>query len=306
MDAMKIMRIESLVYGVEDLEAGKRYLDDWGVASVDRGQKGTDYVLPSGQTIALRDAADRSLPEPVEAGSTLREIVWGVDDAASLDALGAELGKDQKVARGSDGILRGRDPWGLSIGFAVAKPNGAASANGRKRNHPFDIPERATPTRVGHAVFFVPASKIKATADFYADRLGFRFSDRVPGFGDFLRCAGSVDHHNLFILQTGERAGFNHAAFEVSNFDEIIVGGKHMEGCGWKAATRPGRHIMGSNLFWYFESPCGGNTEYYADMDVMDDDWKARVWEKHPGFAYWMMEEAKSAGAIAPPAGTRR
>jgi catechol 2,3-dioxygenase-like lactoylglutathione lyase family enzyme len=131
---------------------------------------------------------------------------------------------------------------------------------------------------------------MKETADFYLDRLGFRLSDRVPQFGDFMRCSGSLDHHNLFLLQQGERAGFNHAAFEVTNFDEVIVGGKFMLGRDWKPATTPGRHVMGSNLFWYFESPCGGNTEYFTDMDLMDDNWKPRVWDKHPGFAFWMMD----------------
>ncbi len=287
---MKIMRIESLTYGVEDVEASTRYLDDWGVPSIERGGKGADYLLPSGQTIAVRNAADSSLPQPVEKGSTLREIVWGVEDAASLDEIGAELGKDRHVERDGQSI-RACDPWGLSTGFRVAK---ATRANGvaheRPRNHPFDLTTRVQPGRIGHAVFIVPASKMKETAAFYLDRLQFRLSDRVTEFGDFMRCAGSLDHHSLFLMQQGERAGFHHAAFEVQNFDEVIVGGKFMQGHGWKAATTPGRHVMGSNLFWYFESPCGGNTEYFADMDLMDDNWKPRVWDKHPGFAYWMIE----------------
>jgi hypothetical protein len=238
----------------------------------------------------LRSSGDASLPDPVEKGSTLREIVWGVDGAASLDELGAELGKDQKVTRDGD-TIRVRDPWGLTLGFRVTKPTGAnGKSNDRPRNHPFDITERVKPNRLGHAVFFVPASKAEETVAFYLDRLQFRSTDNVPGFGHFMRCAGSSDHHNLFLLHNSEKAGFNHAAFEVQNFDEVIVGGKFMQGHGWKQATTPGRHILGSNLFWYFESPCGGNTEYFADMDVMDDNWKPRVWDKHPGFAYWMME----------------
>ena len=49
---------------------------------------------------------------------------------------------------------------------------------------------------------------------------------------------------------------------------------------------------LGSNLFWYFNNPCGRRTEYYADMDQMDDDWKPRIWEKNPGFAMWMLDKA--------------
>ena len=36
---MKICRIESLLYGVEDLEAGIRYFEDWGVPLVKRGRR---------------------------------------------------------------------------------------------------------------------------------------------------------------------------------------------------------------------------------------------------------------------------
>lgn len=281
---------------MDDVEASLRYYEDWGLATADRGKHGADYLLPTGQRIQVRNAGDPTLPAPVEKGSTAREVVWGVEDAASLEAIAAELGKDQNVERDADGI-RARDPWGLSLGFRVAHPAGAPQApSERPRNHPFDMTARVQPKRIGHAVFFVPKSKFKQTAEFYQDRLQFRLSDRVPEFGDFMRCSGSLDHHNLFILQQGERAGFNHAAFEVENFDEVIVGGKFMLAHDWKPATTPGRHIMGSNLFWYFENPCGGQTEYFADMDLMDDNWKPRVWDKHPGFAYWMMDEKSAPG----------
>ncbi len=291
---MKILRIESLVYGVDDLDASIRYYEDWGLALERRGTHGADFVLPSGQTICLRANDDRSLPDPVENGSTVREVVWGVDGGASLDELAAELSKDREVEHEADG-LRVRDPWGLSLRFvATERSDVPADAPSRGRNEPFAVDARIRPRRIGHVVFFVPASRFDETAAFYLDRLQFRLTDRVPGFGDFMRCAGALDHHSLFILQQGERAGFNHAAFEVANFDEVIVGGRYMLERDWKAATSPGRHVMGSNLFWYFASPCGGNTEYFADMDRMDDAWKPRVWEKHPGFAWWMMDAPTS------------
>ena len=43
-------------------------------------------------------------------------------------------------------------------------------------------------------------------------------------------------------------------------------------------------------MFWNFQNPGGGNAEYFYDMDVMDDEWKPRVWEKFPGLAHWVME----------------
>jgi catechol 2,3-dioxygenase-like lactoylglutathione lyase family enzyme len=285
---MTVTRIESLVYGVEDLDAGMSYYDDWGLPRVDHGRNGADYLLPSGQTIKLRNASDPSLPTPTEPGSTVREIVWGVDNAAGLDQLGAMLSRDQKITRDADGTLRTTDPWGMALAFRVAetiptKPH----PTDKGLNHPFWPPDRVKPLRMGHAVFFVPVSKIAETSKFYTEKLGFRLTESVKGFGNFMRC--SPDHHNLFLITIGEKAGFNHVAFELNDFDEIMVGGKFMEGKGWEAATKPGRHIMGSNLFWYFKNPSGGNTEYFSDMDVFDDNWQPKIHDKNPGYAHWMM-----------------
>jgi catechol 2,3-dioxygenase-like lactoylglutathione lyase family enzyme len=287
---MKIMRVESLVYGVEDLETGMRYYDDWGLKRVDQGRSGADYHLPSGQTIKLRSATDTSLPPAVEGGSTVRETVWGVDNQASLDAIGAGLSRDQKVERGTDGSLHAKDPVGQALSFQVsnAVPT-QPHAPDKGLNHPFWPVDRVHPLRMGHAVYFTPSSKLKETSEFYRNRLGFRMTESVKQFGDFMRCAGSPDHHNLFLISIGEKAGFNHVAFELNNFDEIMTGGRAMEGKGWTANTKPGRHIMGSNIFWYFKNPSGGATEYFSDMDVFDDNWQPKYHEKNPGYAHWMM-----------------
>src|SRR5262252_3715992 len=110
---MSITRIESITYGVEDLDTGMRYYDDWGVQRLDHGTKGADYRLPSGQTIKLRSASDPSLPPPTEPGSTARELVWGVDNAAGLDQLGATLSRDQKITRDADTTIHVTDPFGM-------------------------------------------------------------------------------------------------------------------------------------------------------------------------------------------------
>ncbi len=53
--------------------------------------------------------------------STAREIIWGVDTKATLEAIGAEIAKDREVKAGSDGILRCRDDHGYSLGFMVSQ-----------------------------------------------------------------------------------------------------------------------------------------------------------------------------------------
>ena len=284
---MKLLRIESLTYGVSDLDVSKRYYDDWGLSTTDRGARGVDYLLPSGQTIALREVDDKSLPSAVEGGSTIREIVWGVEGAESLESLGVELSTDRDLEV-NGGAIRTHDPSGMGVAFVVAKRvDTPPKTRERGLNRPFAVAPRIRPRRIGHIVFNIAEEKMQETTAFYLERLGFRLSDRVTQFGDFMRCSGSVDHHNLFLLRKPV-GGFNHVAFEVENLDEVVVGGKFMLEQGWNSATTLGRHIMGSNVFWYFTNPSGGLSEYYCDMDIMDEDWEPRVWEKNPGFALWM------------------
>jgi hypothetical protein len=55
-----------------------------------------------------------------------------------------------------------------------------------------------------------------------------------------------------------------------------MIAGQQFVKKGGVSAWGPGRHIFGSNHFWYFKSPFGGNLEYDADIDVVDDQWVAR------------------------------
>jgi len=297
---MPITRVESLVYGVADIAAGVRYYRDWGLDLVEQGTRGAVFATPAGQTIRILPHDDRALPAaPDGDGSTLRHAVWGVDSADDLEALAGALADDREVVRDADGSLRTVDECGFSIGLAVSRPQPVDVApplvnlnqNEQRLNAFVEGIEQARPLRLGHIVYFVPKQGAERQSEFYLDRLGFRLSDRTLGRGDFMRCAGSRDHHNLFLLQRDGAAAFNHAAFEVRNFDEIMMGGSFMKQQGWVPDTTPGRHILGSNLYWYFRNPCGGNTEYFADMDCMDDDWQPRIWENAPGFSLWSIDD---------------
>jgi catechol 2,3-dioxygenase-like lactoylglutathione lyase family enzyme len=297
---MAISRVESLVYGVSDMAAGIRYYENWGLKAVERGERGATFKTPAGQTIHLRPIDDPSLPAAPDGDrSTVRHTVWGVDTADDLEKIGAEMSTDRKVVRAADGSIRTVDESGFSIGFAVTQPADVQAQpprvnlneNSRRLNETVAAIPQAQPLRLGHVVFYIPKDGADRAVSFYIDRLGFRLSDSTIGRGDFMRCAGSRDHHNLFLLQRDGSAGFNHAAFEVRDFDEIMMGGACMKSNGWEPETTPGRHILGSNLYWYFRNPCGGNTEYFADMDCMDDDWEPRIWDKSPGFSLWSIDD---------------
>jgi len=306
---MPISRVESLVYGIADMAAGIRYYQDWGLEAVERGEHGAVFSTPAGQTIRLLAIDDPSLPPAPDGDrSTARHTVWGVDTADGLEAIGAELSTDRDVARAADGTLSAVDESGFSLGFALTQPADIKvepprvnlNENSQRLNKVVEDVPQAHPLRLGHVVYYIPKDGADRAVSFYLDRLGFRLSDSTVGRGDFMRCAGSRDHHNLFLLQRDDGAAFNHAAFEVRDFDEIMMGGAFMKTRGWQPDTTPGRHILGSNLYWYFRNPCGGNTEYFADMDCMDDNWEPRIWEKSPGFSLWSIDDPDQP--LSPPA----
>lgn len=297
---MTIQRIESLVYGAEDVAEGIRYFEDWGLEAVENGSTGAIFRTPENQTIHVRAADDSGLPASPEGGSTMYECTWGVDSGESLDAIGAELEKDRPVTADSDGTLRAIDETGFAIAFCLADRTPAAPeapmvnlhTDVTRINAPID-PEtrRAVPLRIGHVVFHIPEDGNEAAAEFYMERLNFRLSDRARDTGDFMRCEGSQDHHTLFLAHRQNITAFNHVAFEVRDFDEIMLGGKFMKSRGWQPTTTPGRHIMGSNMYWYFKNPSGGATEYFADMDRLDENWEPRIWDTSPGYAMWSLDD---------------
>lgn len=300
---MTIQRVEKLIYGVEDIEAGTRYYRDWGLEELESGSDHALFRTRVNQTIALRPAGDPSLPPtPDPAKSTLRAAVWGVQDAAELQALGEAVGWDRDVQE-ADGTLWFADESGNALGLTLAEPSDAAvdivplnvNSTEPRMNAFIDPTAHARPIRIGHVVYAIEMANREKAVSFYLDRLGFRLSDSTRTGGDFMRCAGSHDHHNLFLISRADRNAFDHASFEVENFDMVMMGGKFMKEAGWEAETVPGRHILGSNYYWYFRNPCGGNTEYFADMDRMDDNWEPRIWDESPGFSIWSLDDATMA-----------
>jgi len=286
---MNILGLDHLVFGVDDMPGARQYLLDYGLDEVrfDPGTGG-DYVALDGTGIAIRHATGAGLP-PLPPGAhspCLRETVYGVADAATLAALKAELSKDRAVRQDVDGSLHCMDDSGFAIAFQVTvrRPfearhlgfNVPGQAPGRAPNDCAANPDEVIkPRSLSHVVYFVP-DVAKAEA-FYA-RLGFITTDRFTGLGPFMRPAGTQDHHTLFMLQrmNDHMVGCNHFTFHLGSAAEVLQHGWNFVNKGYKSFWGPGRHVMGSNFFWYFNSPFGAVMEFDADMDLHDDSWVAR------------------------------
>lgn len=282
---MKIIGPDYLVFGVDNVADCVQYLTDYGLKPVDVDETGGYLQALDGTGVWVRQRTDPRLPAAMETASLLRETVYGVADEGTLQAIEAELSKDRNVVRGDDGVLRTVDDMGFALGFQISLrraldlPGEASHAPGASPARPInalgasnDMP--ALPRSLSHVVYFVPDH---AKAEAFYQRLGFVCTDRFVDTGPFLRPAGTQDHHTLFLIQTPPfMKGIEHFTFHMGGPTEVMIAGTRFVEKGYESFWGPGRHQLGSNWFWYFNSPLGCHVEYDADMDLHDDSWTAR------------------------------
>lgn len=298
---MSVLGIDEITYGADDLPTCRRFFLDWGLALVQEADDRLVFETLNGCRVIVAAGDHPELPPAIEAGPTLREVVWGVESEADLalyaDRIAALPGFVK--AEGAQGTRIGcTDPNGLSVRFQVTRKRDvqvdSAAYNTWSRKDRVDQAspayERAQPIEVGHVVFFV--KDVQACERFYVDHFGFAASDRYPERGAFLRCAPDGGHHDIFLLQRPARdAGLNHVAFTVRDIHEVFGGGMHISRCGWDTQLGPGRHPVSSAYFWYFRNPAGALVEYYADEDQLTADWQPREFEPGPTvFAEWAID----------------
>lgn len=294
---MCISNIESVLYGVEDLETSRHFWRDFGLSAAPDGDPDC-FCAEDGSRVAIRDISDPRLPPAIEQGSTMREVTFGVRTREDLERIASELGADREVVGHADGSVHTRDPLGFAIAFRVSerKPVVAPELKFNIPGRPDRINTRgqffaeAKPLELTHTVYMIEDPGL--VVPFYVDRLGFRISDCYPGRGYFLRGGASNHHHDLFLLNVGGKRGFHHVAFELGSIHELFGGGLNMTRHGWQTALGPGRHPISSCYFWYFRCPSGGAAEYDFDSDIVDDDWIAENFEQTPeNFAEWCLAE---------------
>ena len=147
------------------------------------------------------------------------------------------------------------------------------------------------PFKLGHVAFH--CVDVKHVTKFYCDVLGFRESDWMADFFSFLRCG--PDHHTINLLGTGSNRHF-HTAFELRDWSHLQTACDFLSLNGYKLLWGPGRHGIGHNLFAYHRSPNGLITEFFAELDRMNEElgyfeprpWhrdkpqKPKVWAKDP------------------------
>jgi catechol 2,3-dioxygenase-like lactoylglutathione lyase family enzyme len=300
---MSIIGLESVVFGVADVAHCARFWDDFGLNPVSVEPDQAIFDVPSGSRVIIMELSDPRLPPAAFDGPGIKMTVWGVDTQDNLEKLVAKIGTDRAVKRDADGSAFAQAPDGQWFGLRVwvKKPFVSAAS---PVNTPTDYPRfnqhriwrhKAVPKTINHVVFFSP--DYVASFEFYRDRLGFRYSDHSKGVGIFARADGTQEHHSIFWVNSDlpfapDGHGYMHMAFGMDDIDELMLGANIMEQKGWKnlSSNSSGgisRHRISSAIYYYVDNPCGGEAEYHADTDYLDDNWVPRAWDFKFGSLLW-------------------
>lgn len=281
---MAMHGLDSLVIGVPNVGETKEYYREFGLGTDE------DWLTTGdgGRQLKVVHAPTRRLVE----------MSVRVDDPEDLDRAERSLAAIDVTSTRRGTSLTAIEPVsGFRVTLTVTgriqqivRPPVAYNGPGRIERAGSRAPgivriEPVQPRRLGHVV--VGSTDHEASMRFFVDGLGFKVSDYIVGQGAFMRC--STDHHNVLVIGTPVNF-LHHTAWQVDDIDDVGRGAfsmleDHPERHVWGL----GRHHAGSNFFWYLKDPAGNFSEYYSDLDAIEDDlaWKPEDLEGLQGLYNW-------------------
>ncbi len=286
---IKASDIAYVRFRAPDLDKMEAYLLNFGMVRSARTDT-TLYMRGVGQdhTIHITELGD----EPIFLGFAMN--AQSKDDLEHF-ARENNLSVEKRTEPGAGFHCKIKDPDGYSIEvvYGIEQPtelsrrhDQAVNTCQETRRPNVPVRQEAGPSRVvrlGHIAINV--TDYAASFSWYNEKLGLIKSDEVfigdesAIFGGFTRCdCGDkpVDHHTIFFVGTGEPK-FGHAAFEVENLDDLMIGRYVLEDNNYTPVWGVGRHILGSQIFDYWRDPWGNVLEHWTDGDVYDSSVPAQL-----------------------------
>jgi catechol 2,3-dioxygenase-like lactoylglutathione lyase family enzyme len=278
MSVIKVEDIAHVRFSAPDLAVMRAFLEDFGLE-----------VFEADGRLYGKGRDGRPFAHVTEPGNA-KFLAVGLRavSIADLEALAAHEGLpvEELDEPGGGKIVRLTDPDGYRVEVVAAQIKATAA------NLPAELPRntavskprfrstirlKAAPAhvlRIGHAVLKV--RDFRRSERWYKERFGFLTSDEVEAakgvpVGAFMRCDRGdkpADHHTLFLAELPGDLGLLHAAFEVANLDDLMLGHQHLKAKKRQSAWGVGRHIMGSQIFDYWKDPFGNELEHWTDGDL--------------------------------------
>ena len=273
-------------FSAPDLDQMETFLNDFGMVRAARDE----------QTLYMRgEGSDPFIHVTYKGDPGFAGVAFRALSVADLEKLAGKAGAKVEALEGPGGgkVVRLKDPDGFSVEAvagreaapAVAPPPAAILNDARaqtRANAPKRVRQGASHIRrLGHCVLNV--SNFRASEAWYKEHFGFITSDEIkmsPEFslGAFMRCDRGekpADHHTLFLLGTGAPK-FNHAAYEVTDLDDLMSGHDLLKDKAYRHQWGVGRHFLGSQIFDYWRDPWGHTLEHWTDGDVLTASWGSR------------------------------
>ena len=169
---------------------------------------------------------------------------------------------------------------------AKTQPSPPAVAAGRGKAPARSQVQPVRPRGLSHVLFFSP--DVPRMIAFLRDVLGLRLSDHSGDTVAFLHGPHGSDHH-LVALAKSHAPGLHHTSWDVGSLDDVGNGAEQMRTAGFDKGWGVGRHVLGSNYFYYVRDPWGSHAEYSFDIDFVPHDleWPAADHPPHDSFYVW-------------------
>jgi hypothetical protein len=275
----KASALSYLVFERPDLTLAERFLTDFGLSTVSHLD---DLLL-------MRATNDAPFCYVVHKARKARFVGFGlrVNSRSDLVALARLPGASPIEPTGWPGggdRVRLTDPSGFQVDALFGQtpadvlPHRTALAfniaDAVIRVDATQRPPHAAPEIIGLGHVVLELANFQETCAWYTQHFGFIPSDvQVLPDGSpvvaFMRLDlgdTPADHHTLALAQ-GFTSAYSHSAYELIDADAIGMGQRLLREHGWKHAWGIGRHILGSQIFDYWQDPWGDKHEHYCDGD---------------------------------------
>jgi catechol 2,3-dioxygenase-like lactoylglutathione lyase family enzyme len=283
--------LDHFVFSVPDLDVAARFYDDFGLEVQRRPDRLHLHTGGGGHRwgTVLRQAGDKRL-QYLALGAYAEDLE---PLKKGLTQLGIRTVDPHPQAETSG--LWFRDPEGVLLHILVAPK---VSPESKVVARPKDVPPgtaaaparskagRVCPRRLSHVLLFT--SDVARSHRFHAEALGLRLSDHSGEGIAFMHGAHSSDHHMLAFAKS-DGPGLHHSSWDVATLDDVGLGMQQMLDRGHAYGWGVGRHVVGSNYFYYVRDPWGSFAEYSYDIDFIpaDIDWRAKDHPPEDAFYVW-------------------
>ena len=284
--------IDCVVFTVPDIEVAVKFYTAFGMDV--RRQGNSIELFTKGHPHCWMRVIENQQPKALQF---LTFGIYAEDEAAfkaKIEKLGIGCAPHPLATR--PGIwMHGPDghPFQLVVTNDKVSPNQktpAAPQRGLARG-PAAAPARTQVDRVyprwlSHVLLFTP--DVSGLVNFSESVLGLRLSDRSGDLVAFMHTPHGSDHHLLACVKS-EGPGLHHTSWDLGSMDEVGEASEQMRNAGYADGWGVGRHVLGSNYFYYVRDPWGSFAEYSADIDFISSEqpWVAGDYAPEDSFYLW-------------------